>query len=120
LKSELRIKPGRTDFNNALNETADPENQFSIRSSMTLPYGVEFDTGLRWIDSRIINNSGVPAIIPSYFEMDARLGWDLPGPAEISIVGQNLLHRRHPEYGLPGPAQVGIGRAVYGKVTWRM
>jgi len=37
LREHLRVKAGTTDFSNGLNETADPEQQYSIRSSMDLP-----------------------------------------------------------------------------------
>jgi len=120
LKEDIRVKPGRVDFNNALNETADPEHQFSIRSSVHFPHDVQLDTGLRWVGRRIINNAGVAAVVPSYAELDTRLGWDMPGPLEFSLVGQNLLHGRHPEYGVPGPQRVSIGRSFYGKIIWRM
>jgi len=120
LKEDIDIKAGRTDFNNTLNETADPEHQFSVRSYMELPGNVGFHTGLRWVGKRTINNAGVPASIPSYFELDTRLAWDIEGPLEVSIAGRNLLHRHHPEYSVPGPTQVQIGRSVYGKLAWRM
>jgi iron complex outermembrane receptor protein len=117
LEEDIRVKPGRTDFNNALNETADPRHQFSVRSAMSFANNVEFDAGWRWVGQRTINNSGVPAKVPQYMELDVRLGWDVPGPLEISIAGQNLLHKRHPEYSIPGPARVEIGRSVYGKLA---
>jgi iron complex outermembrane receptor protein len=120
LKEDIGIKPGKMDFNNALNETADPEHEIGLRSSMRLSQDVTFDTGLRWVDKRIINNAGVPNTVPAFVEMDARLGWDISGPLEFALVGQNLLHERHPEYGIPGPARVSIGRSFYGKIIWRM
>ena len=51
LKEHIHVKPGEIDFTNGLNETADPQNQFSFRSSMDLPENIEFDTGLRYVDS---------------------------------------------------------------------
>jgi iron complex outermembrane receptor protein len=120
LEEDIRVKPGRTDFNNALNETADPKHQVTLRSAMKLHRDVELDAGLRWTDTRTVNNSGVATTVPDYVELDMRLGWDIPGPFELSIVGQNLLHKRHPEYGAPSPTRVEIGRAVYGKVIFRM
>jgi iron complex outermembrane receptor protein len=57
--------------------------------------------------------------VPSYFEADARLGWRVTDAFEVSVVGQNLLHDHHPEYGFPDPSRVEIERSVYGKVTWR-
>jgi iron complex outermembrane recepter protein len=61
---------------------------------------------------------GPPAVVPSYSELDCRLGWH-PSPRwELSLVGRNLLHDHHPEYGLPDPTRVQIERSVYGKVAW--
>ncbi len=119
LEEDIRVKPGRTDFNNALNETADPEQQISLRSSLDLPGNLELDAGLRWVDTRRINNAGIPTKVPDYAELDVRLGWRPSASWEFSLVGQNLLHERHPEYGIPAPTRVEIGRSVYGKVRWR-
>ena len=110
---------GGYDFNNALNETADPRNQLSLRSAMDLPHNVELDVAWRWVDELTINNAGVPNTVPAYAELDLRLAWH-PTPAfELSVVGRNLLHDHHAEYGIPGPTREEIDRSVYGKVTWR-
>jgi iron complex outermembrane receptor protein len=119
LKEDIHVKSGQHDINNALNETSDPEHQFQIRSSMDLPWHLNFDTGLRWVDMLRNNNGATVGTVPSYFELDARLAWQPTKRLEFSIVGQNLLHDRHPEYGFPGPAQEQIARSIYGKVTWR-
>jgi iron complex outermembrane receptor protein len=119
LKEDIRIKPGKSDLNNALNETADPQQQFSIRSSMDLPENISFDTGLRWVDELHNNNGATTGIVPSYFELDARLAWRPVKGLELSIVGQNLLHDHHPEYGFPGSTRGEIARSVYGKISWQ-
>ncbi|HEV7680814.1 MAG TPA: TonB-dependent receptor [Pyrinomonadaceae bacterium] len=120
LKENIHVKPGRFDFNNALNETADPENQFSIRSSMDLSKNIELDGGLRWVDSFRFNRSGVAATVPNYFELDARLSWRPSKHLELSVVGQNLLHDHHLEYVISNPnPREEIVRSVYGKVAWR-
>jgi len=118
LKEDLQVKPGRMDVNNALNETADPQHQFSIRSSMDLPEDITLDAGLRWVDQLQNNNGNTVGKVPSYFELDARLAWRPIKRLELSVVGQNLLHDHHPEYGFPGPARVEINRSIYGKVSW--
>jgi hypothetical protein len=38
---------------------------------------------------------------------------------DLSLVGQNLLHEHHPEYGYPSPAREEIQRGVYGKMSWK-
>lgn len=117
LMERLHVRPGQFDLSNGLNETADPKNQLSVRSAVTGRH-LEFDAGLRWIDSLTINNGPAVGIVPSYVELDSRLAWHLSGRWELSVAGQNLLHSRHPEYGFPSPTRVEIERSVYGKVAW--
>ena len=119
LKEHLRVKRGEVDFSNALNEVADPEQQFTVRSSVDLPGGVELDAALRWVDTLHNNNGPNPGTVPDYFELEARLGWHPTPHLELSVVGQNLLDDQHPEYGFPGPGREEVRRSVYAKATWR-
>jgi len=119
LKEHLHVKPGQIDINDALNETADPQHQFSLRSSLNLPRHTEFDTALRWVDTLHTNNGPVVGTVPSYFDLDTHLAWHASDRLEFALVGQNLLHNRHPEYGFPSPTRVEIERTAYGKFTWR-
>ena len=120
LEEDIRVKPGGTDINGGHTEATDPEQQFSISSSVTLPRRVEVDGRLRWVD-RLNNFAGGVSVgsVPSYFELDLRVGWQVTKNVELSVVGQNLLHDRHPEFGVPGPTQHEIERGVYGKVLLR-
>ena len=118
LEEHIRVKPGQMDLNNGLDETCDPKHQFSIRSSMDLFKNVELDAGLRWVDTLHNNNGPVVGTVPSYFELDIRLSWHPTERLEFSVVGQNLLHSQHPEYGFPSPTREEIVRSVYGKVAW--
>ncbi len=93
-----------------------PNHQFSMRSMMDLPANLELDSWLRYVDS-------VPSVnADSYITLDARLGWNPTEKIELSIVGRNLLEKRHKEY---GPSSIintqvtGIERSVYGSITWR-
>ena len=51
--------------------------------------------------------------VPAYGELDVRLAWQPTSRWEFSVVGQNLLHERHPEFNLPAVRQEieQIGRA---------
>jgi iron complex outermembrane receptor protein len=118
LKENIGIKQGQTDLNDALNETADPEHQFSIRSSMDLPHGVAFDSQLRWVDTLHTNNGATVGTVPAYFDLNARLAWRPTKTLEVSVTGQNLLHGHEAEYGFPGPTREEIVRGVYGKAVW--
>jgi iron complex outermembrane recepter protein len=119
LSEHLWVKPGETDLNDALNETADPEHQFSLRSSLNLPRHAEWDAALRWVDTLHTNNGATTGTVPSYFELNTRLAWHAGERLELSLTGENLLHNRHPEYGFPEPTRVEIERSVYGKIAWR-
>src|SRR5580698_521705 len=73
----------------------------------------------RCVDTLHTNNGPVVGTVPSYFELDSRLAWHASDRLEFSLVGQNLLHNRHPEYGFPEPSRPEIERSAYGKFTWR-
>jgi iron complex outermembrane receptor protein len=119
LKEHLHVKPGAFDLSGALNETADPQHQVSLRSSWNLPRRTEFDTALRYVDTLHTNNGPVPGTVPSYFELNARFSWHPTDRLECSLAGENLLHNHHPEYGFPDPSRVEIERSAYAKVAWR-
>ena len=114
--TELRVhsepQPGVPDRGTDRTVAHDPNHQLLFRSLLNLTARWEFDTTFRYVGP--INNQSVPA----YTEMDAQLCWR-PAPAwELSLDGQNLLHRRHSEFNLPGSRRE-IGRSVYGQATWR-
>jgi iron complex outermembrane receptor protein len=119
LREALHVKAGQIDLNDAHNETADPRQRLALRSSMDLPAHLELDAALRWVDDRSLNSGPQIGTVPSYWEMDLRLGWHLSERVSLSITGQNLLHDHHAEYGYPGPLQVQIDRSIYGKITWQ-
>lgn len=120
LGEDIHVKPGRSDFNGALNETADPAHQFSLRSSMNVSRRVEVDAAFRWVDSFQFNDGGMPGTVPRYAELNGRLGWSPTKRLEISLVAQNLLHDRHLEYVISSPnPRAEIGRDVYVKAALR-
>jgi iron complex outermembrane receptor protein len=112
LQIHIRPKSGSTDVSKGSVESSDPNHQFFLRSSLDLPGHFQFDAALRYVTH--LANQGVPA----YAELDARLAWEPIPKLEFSIVGQNLLHHRHPEFGAVAARQE-IERGVYGKALWR-
>jgi iron complex outermembrane recepter protein len=112
LQVHIRPKPGSTDTSNGSGESHDPNHQVFLRSSLDLPGHFEFDADFRHV-SGIANQQ-----VPAYQELDLRLAWQPIPRLEVSIVGQNLLHDRHPEFGSPS-ARREVERGVYGKVSWR-
>ena len=119
LREHLTVERGAFDLGGARNETADPADQVSVRSSINLPRRVELAAGLRWVDTLHTNNGPIPGTVPSYFELETRLAWHASDRLEMSLVGQNLLHNHHPEYAFPDPTRPEIQRSGYGKIAWR-
>lgn len=96
------------------NETKSAKNKFNIMSRLNLPYHVELDNSLYYVD----NISGLN--IPSYIRFDTRVGWKPLNNLELSVVGQNLLDDHHPEFeGTIFSLPTELGRSIYGKVSYR-
>jgi len=92
-----------------------PQHQASLRSLIQLPGNIELDLWGRFVDR-------LPAMnIPAYVSLDTRLGWKPIKNVEVSIVGQNLLESRRPEFTTVIVAQNGTEpqRGAYIKLTWR-
>jgi iron complex outermembrane receptor protein len=100
-------------------EGATPRHQFSLRSLLDLPGGLQLDAQFRH-STRIRR---LPEIasgegIAGYSELDVRVAWQASEHLELSLVGQNLLHDHHLEFGTP-QTRGEIERGVYGKAAWR-
>jgi iron complex outermembrane receptor protein len=97
------------------NEGGSPRHQLSLLSSLTISPQIELNLWLRYVDE-------LPSLqIPAYATLDARLAWSPDPDLTFSLVGQNLLDDRYPEYFSAdlGPAPGEIERGVYLKALWR-
>jgi iron complex outermembrane recepter protein len=113
LQEDFDVKPGRVDLNSGQGEAFDPQQQLQVRSSVSLPRGVEFDVAARYVDQVGSTGRGFP-ITPDYITMDVRVAFALSRALQLSLVGQNLLDDQHPEFG-----SLEIERSVYAKLTAR-
>jgi iron complex outermembrane receptor protein len=112
LETDLRFEPGSGDPTDGRSEANDPSFHGFLRADLDLPRNVILGAWLRYVDD-------LPApAVPGYFELDLRLAWRPREAIELSLVGQNLLHDRHPEFGSPESREE-IERGVYGEVVWR-
>lgn len=92
-----------------------PECQQAFRSLYNLTRSLELDAAIYHVEAVKYQE------IPEYWRTDLRLGWRYSDRLSFSVVGQNVLDERHPEfhpYGAPYPVE--IERSVYGKFTWEM
>ena len=92
--------------------TNDPSNYWSLRSSHDLAGDLQADLMLRHVGS--LPNPAVP----DYTELDARIAWQPRPNLELSLTGQNLLHRSHAEFGAAATRQL-FERAVLVKLGLR-
>jgi iron complex outermembrane receptor protein len=73
-------------------EHENPANTVYLRSSWDLGADVDLDVIPRYV-------SGLSALdVAPYVELDARLAWRPWKNGEVSLTGQNLLHRSHMEF----------------------
>src|SRR6266566_2977440 len=120
--TELRVhvwpNPGSTDMSRGSGESQVPDRQFLLQSSVDLPAHLGLAAWFRAIDD--INNQ----LVPAYAELNATLTWQPTSHLDLSLVGQNLLHGQHREFGAPPASPTApdtrrdIQRGVYGTVAW--
>jgi iron complex outermembrane recepter protein len=113
LGKRLNMDSGTRDFFNSTLEGNDPKHQVSAQASSNLPHNIEVDG--TW---RFVGKLPAPAI-PGYHELDMRLGWSPRPELDLSLVGRNLLHDQHPEFGVGGPLGIEIERDIYARVLLR-
>jgi iron complex outermembrane receptor protein len=92
--------------------TNDPARHWLLRLSKDIGDHNQFDATLRYQGS--LPNPAVPA----YYEMDVRWMWAVRLDTEISLIGQNLLHSSHMEFG-GAPGGSVLQRGVILKLTQR-
>jgi iron complex outermembrane receptor protein len=117
---DLDLKPSGLDLNRArFLEGATPKHQVAVNWFWDLPAGWQFDAQWRYLSDieqlpDLVDGSG----IDGYAELDVRIAWLASSHVELALVGHNLLHDRHVEFGTPLQAGA-IERSAYAKITWR-
>ncbi|MDO8586858.1 MAG: TonB-dependent receptor [Armatimonadota bacterium] len=103
---------------------ADPKNQFSIRSQLDLPRGMEMDVSAYYVGRLDLPTDAVTGVqsgiqtVPSYLRLDLRLGWRANDSVAISIGARNILDKQHLEFaGFTGEQATEIPRSFYGQVA---
>jgi iron complex outermembrane recepter protein len=99
-------------------EGATPRYQLGVRSFLDLPASFQLDGQLRSLSAvRLLPSVLSREGIEGYTELDLRLAWRGWRQMELSLVGQNLLHDRHAEFG--APTQRGeVERGMYARIAW--
>lgn len=113
LYEDFSVDRGSTDPFDGMFEANDPSHMFSMRSYTDLPAGFQLDGIVRVISSRPSPQ------VPSYGELDLRLGWTVRPGWDVALGGRNLLHDQHSEFASPGAPQYDFERAAYLRSVWR-
>ena len=90
----------------------DPDHQWMLRSRSDIGDRVELDVYLRGVDELTVEP------VPGYVELDVRVGVRLAPTLDLSLVGTNLLHSSHGEYG-PAARRSEFERAAHVRLEWR-
>jgi iron complex outermembrane receptor protein len=106
---------GSQDFTDAAGtEGSSPNHQAQLRSSVSLPRNVQWNTAAYFVDR-------LRALaVPSYTRLDSSLIWDAGEHVSLSVVGQNLIRNLHPEFSGPDTSvQPGLMRRdAYARIAW--
>jgi iron complex outermembrane recepter protein len=114
LTTEISRDANSRDVSGGVNEANDPRHMFGVRASLDLHRSVEVDARLRSIGA--LPNPAVPA----YTELALRVGWRASSRVELAVVGEDLLHDQHPEFGAAVPQRVEFERGVRAILTLRL
>ena len=94
---------------------SNPGHQAQLRSHLETTHGLAWDVSSYFV-------GGLPAqFIPSYTRLDTQVSWKLGERLGLSLVGQNLLRDRHPEFNdvLQSVNTSQVKRSAYAKLTWQ-
>jgi iron complex outermembrane receptor protein len=113
-RMDIGLLPGSRDASatNPNLTTNDPSRHWLLRSSYDLTDDSALDLTLRRMGSL-----PRPAV-PAYYELDGQWLWKVHTNLDVALIGNNLLHRSHVEYGA-APGRSVIERNVRLKLTLR-
>jgi iron complex outermembrane recepter protein len=112
-RKRLRLEQGSTDPVGTSNPQLanDPGHQWLLRSSFNFWTSHELDSMVRRV--AVLPNPRVPA----YTAVDMRYAWRVRPGLELSLLGQNLFDRSHPEFNA-APGRSEIERGVFLRAHW--
>ena len=123
LQMDLRAAQPSNDTRTLREEDQSPEHTITINSRMRLQNNVNLDLTARYVDQIFVarSNFGAGQAIPSYWALDARVGWRPQESLEFAVVGQALLDDRHQEFSptFVSTRAAEVQHSVFGSLTYR-
>jgi iron complex outermembrane receptor protein len=112
LRERFSFEPDSGDGTGGSLEHNDPAHQLWLRAAADPGAGLELDATFRWV-------SALPQPrVPSYGELMLRVARRLSDRFTVELVGDNLLHDRHPEWFNLGP-RFAVPRSLFARLTWQ-
>jgi iron complex outermembrane receptor protein len=110
----MRVTPDASSQNGSVGTVAGdvPNHKFEVRSQMSLPHNLRWDTTLFHVDA--LPDQG----IPGYSRVDTGLGWRLGESLDFRLTGENLLSPGHAEFGDDTPLHTLVKRSAYLRASW--
>jgi iron complex outermembrane recepter protein len=113
LHENFHLAAGSRDPTMGNTEYNDPKHVATLRSSLEIRHGLEWDVSVRYVSSLPHPEQD------AYIEADTRLAYRFSGRWEIAVVGQNLLNPSHTEFGNNDPSVHQVQRGFYSSLTWQ-
>ena len=93
-----------------------PRHQYALRWQIDVTTKAQVDLWLRRVDKLKASSREVPA----YTSLDLRIGYAVNKQLDLSLVGQNLLDRRHNEFAeWDSTTAYYVPRSIFAKATWK-
>jgi iron complex outermembrane recepter protein len=115
LDTHLHLKSTSNDDDAEFLENNNPHHQANLRSLLSLPHNLEFDTALYYVDN--VSNQKAP----HYTRFDVRLGWQPTQNFDLGVGIRNLFDKRHLEFGSENNQTTfnEVSRAFYLQLKYR-
>jgi iron complex outermembrane receptor protein len=111
MEKKTRVAVGQVDLIPNQHIGNDPDVQASLRSTILVKPDMDLSVSLRTVGE-------LPSpVVPAYTELDARFAWRALPNLELSLSGENLLDKSHPEVGDPASRRL-VRRSIFGTVRW--
>ncbi|MES2678003.1 MAG: TonB-dependent receptor [Pseudomonadota bacterium] len=120
LKLDLDVRTGG-DSELEKEQHRSPRHQFNIQSRYDISSNLTLDAILYYVSGITVDDNYSHTLrIPAYYRFDTHIGWQYCKNISFDLVGQNLLDSSHTEFsGALWSEPIKIGRAIYGKVTFK-
>jgi iron complex outermembrane receptor protein len=111
MRKDLHLKPGSLDPDGPRNLGNDPKVQWQLRTDLRLSSRQEMEIALRRVGALPYPQ------VPAYTALDLTYSHSLHRDLSLSVSGQNLLDRSHPEIAA-APDRSEIVRSVFVQLRW--